>query len=732
MEKKEKIKIEGMTCAACVRAIENSVKRLEGIKEVHVNLATETALLKYDPEKINLGDVAKKIEDVGYKVVKQEEEKGTRELKNKVITGFSVGIILLFMGYSSFLKIPLDKLPFFLWIQFSIATPALLYIAIPVFRKALKSLLNKNLNMDVMYSMGIGSAYLSSFLATIKVLPEEYVFYEASVLLAAFLMLGRLLENIAKGKTSSAIKKLAQLQAKDATLLKDGKEIKVALENIKVNDIVLVKPGEKIPVDGEILEGESYIDESMVTGEPIPNLKKRGNKVIGGTVNKNGFLKIKAEKVGKDTFLAQVIKMVESAMSSRPKIQKVADKIVAYFIPVVLLIATGSYIFWAFFGNPEIMSPKLFAFISFISVLVIACPCAFGLATPTAITVGMGKGAENGILIRNGEILEISRKLTAFVFDKTGTLTEGKPEVQDVKGYQIKEGDLVFYTASCEKNSSHPLADAIIRYAKGLRINLKDTEKFEEISGKGTRCRLEGKEIIVGKKKFMEENEIKIDKKAERDIENFEMQGKTVICVSIDKKLKGLITISDKIKKNAKEIIEEFKRKGKKIIMITGDSKKTAENVAKKIGIDEVIAEVLPQDKAKKVKELKKKGEKVAFVGDGINDAPALAEADVGIAIGSGTDIAIETGDIILVRNDLKDLVRAINLSEKTFSKIKQNIFWALFYNTILIPFAAGLFYALFKIPFRPEWAAGAMAFSSVSVVTNSLLLKRHKIKHRG
>ncbi len=731
MEKKEKIKIKGMTCAACVRTIENSVKRLEGVKEVYVNLSTETALLKYDPEKITPEDVAKKIEEVGYKVVRQEKEEGEeiRELKNKVFTGFFTGIILLFLGYSRFLKIPLYKLPFFLWIQFFIATPALFYIAIPIFRKALKSLLNKNLNMDVMYSMGIGSAYLSSFLSTIKILPEEYVFYEASVLLASFLMLGRLLESIAKGKTSSAIKKLVELQAKEATLIKDSKEIKVPVQNLKVNDVVLVKPGEKIPVDGEVLEGESYVDEAMVTGEPIPNLKKKGDRVIGGTINKNGFLKIKAQKVGKDTFLAQVIKMVESAISSKPKIQRVADKIVAYFIPVVLLIATGSYIFWAFFGNPEIMSPKLFAFISFISVLVIACPCAFGLATPTAITVGMGKGAENGILIRNGEVLEISRKLTTFIFDKTGTLTEGKPEVQDLISYGIKEDELIFYIASCEKNSTHPVANAIIEYAnKFKRIKLKDPEEFEEISGKGIRCKLNGKEIVLGKAKFLEENGIKIDERVKRDIKKFEEQGKTVICVSIDREIKGILTISDSIKKNAKEVIEELKKRGKRTVMITGDSKKTALEVAKKIGIDEVIAGVMPQDKAKKVKELKEKGEEVAFVGDGINDAPALAEADVGIAIGSGTDIAIETGDIILVRNDLKDVIRAINLSEKTFSKIKQNIFWALFYNIILIPFAAGLFYSLFKIPFRPEWAAGAMAFSSVSVVTNSLLLKRHKI----
>ncbi len=731
MEKKEKLKIKGMTCASCVRVIENSVKKIEGIKEIYVNLGTETALLEYDPDKVKIEDVIKTIEDIGYSVIKdkleKEQEINIKDLKRKVFVGFFSGILLLFLGYARFLKIPFDRLPGFLWIQFLIATPALLYTATPIFKKAFKSLINKNLNMDVMYSIGIGSAYLSSFLTTVNLLPAEYVFYEASVLLAGFLMLGRFLETLAKGKTYGSIKKLVELQAKKARILKDGKEIELPVDELVPGDTVVVKPGEKIPVDGIVIDGESYVDESMVTGEPIPNLKTKNSKVIGVTINRNGILKIKVEKTGKDTFLSQIIKMVEEAIGSKPPIQRIADRIVAYFIPAVLLIAVGSYIFWAFWGNPEIMSPKLFAFISFISVLVIACPCAFGLATPTAVTVGMGKGAEMGILIRNGEILEIARKITAFIFDKTGTLTKGKPEVHDLITHDIDKKTFLLYAGSLEKNSEHPVAKAIYEYALSCGIKPREVNEFEEISGKGVKAIIEGKEIIAGKKNFLEEQKIDIPQKITKDITELEEDGKTCILVAINREIKGIISVSDKEKENARDVIGELKKRNKKIFMITGDSKKTANAIAKKIGIDEVIAEVLPQDKAKEVRKLKEKGEIVAFVGDGINDAPALAESDVGIAIGSGTDIAIESGDIILVKSDLKDALKAVDLSNKTFLKIKQNIFWALFYNTILIPFAAGLFYVLFKIPFRPEWAAGAMAFSSFSVVTNSLLLKRYK-----
>ncbi|MEO0255433.1 MAG: heavy metal translocating P-type ATPase [candidate division WOR-3 bacterium] len=452
------------------------------------------------------------------------------------------------------------------------------------------------------------------------------------------------------------------------------------------------------------------------------------DEVIGGTINQNGYLKIKVTKDFKETFLSQVIKLVEEAQYTKPQVQKLADRIVTYFIPVVLIIAISSYIFWRFFGNANIMPPSLFAFISLISVLVIACPCAFGLATPTAITAGIGKGAELGILIRNGEALETLKKINTIIFDKTGTLTKGKPEVESVITFNnIKEEELILYAASAEKNSEHPLAKAILNYAEKIKINLIEPEKFESFPGKGIRAIIKGKEVYIGNKNFLREIKIEINKQIEKEIEKLEEEAKTLLLVAIDGKLKGIISVSDRIKENAKEIISYLKKKKKKVYMITGDTKKSGEAVARKLSIDNVIAEVLPHEKREKVKELQKKGEIVAFIGDGINDSPALTQADVGIALGSGTDIAIESGDIVLLRDDLRDVIIAMELSIKTLNKIKQNIFWALIYNLILIPFAAGLFYLLFRVPFRPEWSAAAMALSSISVVTNSLLLKKYK-----
>ncbi len=740
-EKKEIIiKIGGLTCIGCVRTIESSLKNLKGISEVNVNLGTESAKIVYEETLIEIEDIKKKIEDTGYKFLgilneeileteEKERKKYINKLKRRVYVGFISGFILLFMIFSEYMGLNLKDIKGFFYLQFLIATPSMIYVGSPIFKAALKALLNKNLNMDVMYTMGTGAAYFSSLLATIGLIPENYIFYEAAVLLSSFLILGRLLETLAKGKTSEAIKKLLTLQAKEALVLREGKEIKLPLSEVKIDDIVIVRPGEKVPVDGTVIEGESYVDESIVTGEPIPKLKKKGDKVIGGTINQNGFIKLKAEKVGKDTFLSQIIKMVEEAQNSKPPIQKLADKIVIYFIPTVLIIAIFTYIFWRFFGKVDIMPPSLFAFISLISVLVIACPCAFGLATPTAISVGMGKGAEMGILIRNGEILEITRKVTAVLFDKTGTLTKGKPEVTDFLSFDIDERELLYYISSAEKNSEHPLARAILSYVEKYKITPSDPEKFETVAGKGIKAIVKGKEVIAGSKLFLREMGIEIEKDIDEEIKKLEEEAKTCIIVSIDKKIKGIIAISDIVKEKAKEAISYLKKLGKKIYMITGDTRKSAEVVAKELGIDEVLAEVLPHDKKNKVRELQEKGEIVAFVGDGINDAPALAQADLGIAIGSGTDIAIESGDIVLIKNDLRDVGVALELSLKTLSKIKQNLFWALFYNVLLIPFAAGLGYVLFKFVFRPELAAAAMALSSISVVTNSLLLKRYKPK---
>ena len=731
------VRIGGMTCAMCVATIEKALKSLEGVKEASVNLGTESARVVYDSGITSLEDIRRAIEETGYTYIgiaeeevqdaeREARERYIAELKRRVMLGFSAGFVLLLLLYGDLVGLPVERVPYSLWVQFVIATPVMYYVAKPIFIAAYRALTHGVLSMDVMYAMGTGAAYIASVLATVGVLPEGYVFYEAAVLLASFLMLGRLLETLAKGRTSEAIKKLIGLQAKTATVVRDGKEVEVPVEEVRVGDVVIVKPGEKIPVDGVVVEGESYVDESMITGEPVPNLKKAGDEVVGATINQNSVLKIRATKVGRDTLLAQIIRMVEEAQASKPPIQHLADKIVAYFIPVVFTIAIASYVYWRFFGSVDIMEPGLFAFISLISVLVIACPCAFGLATPTALTVGMGRGAEQGILIRNGEALELARKVTTVIFDKTGTLTKGKPEVTDVLAFNMPEEELLKLAASAEKRSEHPLAQAIVRHAEKLGIKPPEPERFEVLTGRGVVAELGGHSIAIGNRLLMKELGVELPEEVEQKLQELEGEAKTAMLVSADGKLAGIIAVADRLKEHAKETVEALHRMGRKVAMITGDNRRTAEAIAGKLGIDVVLAEVLPQDKANEVKRLQEQGEVVAFVGDGINDAPALAQADVGIAIGSGTDIAIESGEIVLIKDDLRDVVAAIQLSQKTLSKIKQNLFWALFYNTLLIPIAAGAGYVLFGIVFKPEWAAAAMALSSVSVVSNSLLMKNY------
>ncbi|EHR78739.1 copper-exporting P-type ATPase A [Thermococcus litoralis DSM 5473] len=727
------IKIGGMTCASCVKTIETALRELPGVLDVKVNLATEKATVSYDPTLVDMEEIQKIIEEFGYQflgvegeesidIEKEVRERHLRDMKKKLIVAWTFGGIITLMTYRWLLGFNFE-IPYMLWIQFALATPVIVYSGREMFLKAIRSLRHKTLNMDVMYSMGVGSAYIASVLATVGILPKEYNFYEASVLLLAFLLLGRYLEQVAKGRTSEAIKKLMGLQAKKATVIRDGKEVEIPITQVRVGDIVIVKPGEKIPVDGVVIEGESYVDESMITGEPIPNLKKKGDEVIGGTINKNSVLKIEAKRVGGETVLAQIIKLVEEAQNTRPPIQRIADKIVTYFIPVVLTIALLSFAYWGLIAK----QPLIFAFTTLISVLVIACPCAFGMATPTALTVGMGKGAEMGILIKNGEVLEIARKATVVLFDKTGTLTKGRPEVTDIITFGMDEKELLKLVASAEKRSEHPLGEAIVRKAQELGIEVVDPEEFEAVTGKGIKAKVNGKEILAGNRKLLKENGYSIEN-VEEILHKLEDEAKTAIIVAIDGKIVGVIGIADTIKEHAKEAIEELHRMGKKVGMITGDNRRTANAIAKQLNIDYVLAEVLPQDKANEVKKLQEKGEVVIFVGDGINDAPALAQADIGIAVSSGTDIAMESGEIVLMRNDIRDVVKAIKLSQKTLSKIKQNFFWAMIYNIILIPIAAGFAYVLFGVTFQPEWAAGAMSLSSVSVVTNSLMLKRVRV----
>jgi len=735
--------VGGLTCATCVTTVGKALENLDGVEEASVNLASEKAKITFDPSQVATGDIKDAIEKVGYKFLgvegeelhdteKEAREAYVGELKRKVAVGFSVGALLFLIAMGGRIGLPTHLIPSPLWVQFFITAPAMYYLSKSVFTAAYRSLGNRSLNMDVMYALGIGAAFSTSVLSTFGLLPREYIFYEAAVLLASFLMLGRLLETLAKGRTSEAIKKLVGMRAKTAIVIRDGQEVEIPVDEVVVGDIVLVKPGGKIPVDGIVVEGESYVDEAMITGEPIPNLKKPGDEVVGATINKNGVLKFKATKVGKDTLLFQIIKMVENAISTKPPIQRLADKVVARFIPVVLSVALLTFVYWNFFGTVVGMDRTLFAFISMISVIVIACPCAFGLATPTALTVGMGNGAKQGILIRNGDALEKPRKVTTVLFDKTGTLTLGKPVVTDIINSHGDEEKFLAIAASTEKGSEHPLAQAVVKKAQDVGVEILEPEKFEAIIGKGVKATLKGDSIAIGNRLLMQEIGTSIEE-VEEEIQRLEHEAKTAVIVSINKKYAGIIAIADPVKETSQAAIDALHKMGKKVAMITGDNKRTGEAIAKTLDMDRVLAEVLPQDKANEVKRLQEEGEIVAFIGDGINDAPALAQADVGIAIGSGTDVAIESGEIVLIKDDLRDVVAAMQLSDKTIFKVKTNLFWAMIYNSILIPIAAGALYPFTGIVFRPEWAAAAMAFSSVSVVTNSLLFKGYvpEIKRR-
>lgn len=720
------LKVNGMTCVMCANAIESALSKMEGVIEVNVNVSSEKVYVTYNPKIVSITEMKKSIEESGYQYLGIEGEivedlkrdENQRKKKIRIIVGAIDSAVLMGLMY-----VPMTMLPISMsFLMLLIALPAFLYLSFPIFNAAYRSLKNKTLNMDVMYSMGIGVAFFSSILGTFNILlGNEFIFYEAAVMLATFLTFGRFLEERAKGKTSESIKRLMGLQAKSATIIRDGEEINIPIEDVIVGDIVIVKPGEKIPVDGEVISGQSYVDESMISGEPIPVLKEKGSKVIGATINKNSILNFRATKIGKDTVLSQIIKLVEEAQGSKPEIQKIADKAVSYFIPTVLTIAITSFVVWYFIFK----STFLFAITSLISILVIACPCALGLATPTAVTVGIGKGADLGILIKNGDALQISEKLTAVLFDKTGTLTKGMPEVTDIISFDISEEELVKIAGSVEKNSDHPLANAIVKKSEEFGTRLVKTTKFDTFGGKGVKANFSGKEVIIGNRTLINEKKIDISKDKELQITKLENEGKTAVLIAIDKKFSGIIGISDTLKETSKDSIKELMNNGLKVYMITGDNKRTASAIANILNIKNVLAEVLPEDKANEVKKLQKKGEVVAFVGDGINDAPALAQADVGIAIGSGTDVAIESGDIVLVKSDIKDVVSAIKLSKKVMQRIKQNIFWAFAYNTALIPIAAGALYPSFGISLRPEFAGFAMAMSSVTVVTLSLMLKR-------
>jgi Cu+-exporting ATPase len=714
-ERKIVLEIEGMHCATCANTIEKELSKLRGVTKVSVSFATKKAVILYNPLKINEEKIGKAIERLGYTPIfpeKQEILEGEREkleVKNQLLI-FFVGLIFTLPVFviETFYYSPEKN-----FLLFLLATPVQISVGYKFYKGAWFSLKAKTANMDVLVALSTSVAYFYSLAATF--LFEGHVFYEASTTVLTTIYFGHFLENLTRKKAGEAIRKLISLKPKIATLIKNGKEVKVPLKDVKIGDILLVKPGESIPVDGKVIDGYSSVDESMITGESMPVDKKIGDKVIGGTINKFGALKIKAEKVGKETMLAQIIQLVEEALLTKAPIQRIADKVTAYFVPVVVFISLITFSAWYFvFG-----SSFLFALTAAVSVLVIACPCALGLATPTALMVGMGNGAKLGILIRDAGKLEIIHKADTIVLDKTGTLTKGRPEVVEIIGEKTLE-----IAAIAEKNSEHPIAQAIINAARKKGLKIPSPEKFKVIPGKGVIAKQRNREILVGNLALI--NEYKLDiKEFEDKIFSLQKKGITTIIVALNKKVIGVIGVADTLKEFSKEAIQKLKKVGLEVIMLTGDNKRVADSIAKQLGIERVLAEVLPQDKANKIKKLQKNGKTVIMVGDGINDAPALTQADIGIAIGSGTDIAKSAGDVVLIKDDLRDVVSAIELSKKTVNKIKQNLFWAFIYNVSAIPIAAGILYPFFGILLTPAISAIAMILSDISVVGNSLLLRR-------
>jgi Cu+-exporting ATPase len=730
MIKKDSLIVTGMTCSACAVKIEKKLNKLEGIESATVNLATENAKVAYDPEKIKTEDIIKTIENLGYHAIQKKEELLDQEKKAREneINGMRLRLIIsavlsfpMFLGMITKIifgiNIPILHDPVF---QIILATPIQFVIGYKFYKQAFIALRELSPNMDVLVSLGTSAAYFFSIYTGFFVrhstgnMPNIY--FEASSILITLIILGKYLEALAKGKTSDAIKKLIGLKAKTARVIRDNNEIDIPIDQVITGDIIVVHPGEKIPVDGIITEGNSSIDESMLTGESIPAEKQAGDKVIGATINKFGTFKFRALKVGKETVLAQIIKMVEDAQGSKAPIQKIADRISGIFVPVVLVISIITFLAWLIFSK-DFQA----ALVSAVSVLVIACPCALGLATPTAIMVGTGKGASLGILFKGGEFLEQAGKVDTIVLDKTGTITSGVLKATDIiplNGYSEK--DILFYSGIAEKRSEHPVGKAIYEKSINEITEIKDPEKFEAVSGRGVTAVIDNKNIRVGTKKFMLENNILISDNIENRISELESQGKTTMIASLDNNVIGIIAVADSLKPTSAEAILLLKDLNMDIYMVTGDNRRTALRIGREAGIENILAEVLPENKEKEIENLKSRNKIVAMVGDGINDAPALAKADIGMAIGTGTDIAMETANITLMRGDLRAIPEAINLSRKTMRKIKQNLFWAFIYNIIGIPIAAlGML--------NPVIAGSAMAFSSVSVVINSLSLKRYK-----
>ena len=744
------IRIQGMHCASCTMNVENFLIRLDGIFDVKADLTSQSASIRYDSSKVTLDEIEDVITSLGFELLGvegqteiDEEEIYQQDLKdkrNRIIVGLIFSAILMILMFSGW--DPLMGLAHSLHqatglhissmglLSLIVSIAPFLYVSLPILKAGINGLMHKNLNMDVMYSMGILVAYVSSIFGTFGiVLDHTFMFYDSAVMLPSFLMIGRYLEARAKKRTSDSIRELIGLQPTVATAIEldDNGEItsqkEVSIADIVVDDLLLVKPGDKIPVDGDVIGGESYVDESMINGEPIPKVKKDGEEVFAGTINQDGVLYIKAKKIGKETVLSNIIRLVEKAQSSRPPVQQFANTIVSYFIPVILTIAIVVFLIWYFVLGASL----LFSLTCLISILVVACPCALGLATPTAVTVGVGRAAEYGILIKNGDTLENAGQIDVAAFDKTGTITEGKPEVDDIIPYGVSDEELIKLVASVEQNSNHPIAKAIVNKAKELNIELDSTSDFENVTGKGLKAHLNGSEVLAGNLALMESENVAVSQDLVDKYHELEKLSKTIIFLAEDKTVKGILSLSDKIKATSKRTIEELHKMGVETYMLTGDNESTALNVAREVGIDNVKAGVLPENKLDIVKDAQANHtKKVLFVGDGINDAPALTQADIGVAMGNGTDIAMESGDIVVMEGDLENVVAAVQFSKKVMRRIKENIFWAFAYNTILIPIAAGVLYPPFGITFEPALAGLAMALSSVTVISLSLMLKRY------
>jgi Cu+-exporting ATPase len=716
-EKEVALQILGMHCAACATGIESGLKRLDGVTDVKVSFATKEAFVKFDEDKVTLDKIKAAVKRGGYEAVERVEDvsaKRREEVRGKMML-FFIGLVLTIpIALISFLVMFPEKN----YVLLALATPVQFVVGWHFYRAAFSSIRNRFADMNVLVALSSSVAYVYSAYITLFV-PDGMGFFDASAVVITTITLGMLLEDLAVERTGDAIKKLIGLQPKIAIVIQDGREKEIPADEVQIGDTVIVKPGDKIPVDGSVMDGHTFIDESMITGESVPVEKNVGDTVFSGTINKTGTLKFQAEKVGLETMLAQIVRLAREVQASKAPIQRLADRVVNVFVPVVVTVSILTFAVWfSIFGNQGL------ALTTTVAVLAISCPCALGIATPAAIMIGVGKGAENGVLIKNTAVLEVVKNLDTVVFDKTGTLTKGKLDVTDIVADDRSK--ILEVAAIAEKWSEHPIGQAILKKAEDEGISVAEPESFDALPGFGVTARVKGKNVLIGNRALMKNNNVSVQK-LENMIERLENEGKTVLIVAVEGKAAGAIAVSDTVKEHSKEAISTLQKMGLKVIMLSGDTKRTAEAVAKQLGIDEVLAEVVPAQKVDEIKKLQSQGRFVAMVGDGINDAPAITQANVGIAIGSGTDVAVDSGEIVLIKDDPRDVATSIKLSRKTLGKIKQNLFWAFFYNIIMIPLAAGVLYSTLGVLIPPEAAATSMILSDITVVGNSMLLRRFK-----